>query len=126
MLFQFSIIMTGNYNFFNLLTIVLCLSILNDDHLRNGSNSRDVSTSVSKSKFLMPRVIAKLITFFIYFSITYWTIKLFNIKWIYGSLSMSVGFTNSQLQDFIVWALLISISMGAISLTSNIIIAFFR
>ena len=32
--FQVLIIVTGNYNFFNLLAIALLLSVLDDEHLR--------------------------------------------------------------------------------------------
>lgn len=34
MLLQVLIILTGNYNFFNLLTIVLCLSLVDDNFIR--------------------------------------------------------------------------------------------
>ena len=125
-LFQLSIIFTGNYCFFNLLTIVLCLSVLNEEYLQSSSDSKSVTTNVSKTRFLMPKVMAKLVTVFIYFSIIYWTIKLFNIKWISGSISTSVGFTDRQLQEFIKWALTISISLAATSLAFNIVTAFFR
>lgn len=33
MLLQVLIILTGNYNFFNLLTLALCLSLLDDQHV---------------------------------------------------------------------------------------------
>lgn len=33
-LLQVLIILTGNYNFFNLLTLTLCLSLLDDQHVR--------------------------------------------------------------------------------------------
>lgn len=124
-----TIILTGNYNFFNLLTSVLCLSILNDSHIevKDSSDSKAISTQLEpKSRFLLPKVISKLITYFIYFSLIYWTIKLFQIKWISGSLSMNISFNNSQLNEFIVWSLYISISLAVISLASNILLAITR
>lgn len=33
MLLQIMIILTGNYNFFNLVTLTLCLSLMDDVHL---------------------------------------------------------------------------------------------
>ncbi|XP_077120447.1 lipase maturation factor 2 [Ranitomeya variabilis] len=39
-LLQVLIILTGNYNFFNLLTVVLCFSLLDDQHLRSGPKGR--------------------------------------------------------------------------------------
>lgn len=33
-LLQVLIILSGNYNFFNMLTLVLCLSLLDDEHIR--------------------------------------------------------------------------------------------
>lgn len=39
-LLQLLIIITGNYNFFNLLTIVLCFSLLDDEHLGLGRSKR--------------------------------------------------------------------------------------
>ncbi|CAG2175102.1 unnamed protein product, partial [Oppiella nova] len=124
-IFQLAIILTGNYNFFNILTTVLCLSILNDSHLKSHSSSTASNTEL-KPKFLMPKLMTKVITYFIYFSLIYWTIHLFNINWNAGTLSISVNFNNNELNEFILWALPISISLATLSLVSNILKAFSR
>lgn len=62
MLLQFLIITSGNYNFFNLLTIFLCLSLVDDRHLY-GSNTKPSKTST----------IEKLITGVSIALMIYWT-----------------------------------------------------
>jgi hypothetical protein len=121
-LFQLAIIATGNYTFFNLLTLVLCLSILNDSDIEK---TKSISTE-PKPRFLMPKLLQKLITSFVYFSIIYWTIQLFDIKLVSGSLSMNIAFNKNQLNEFIRWAIPISISMATISLVCNIFLAISR
>ncbi|CAG2111519.1 unnamed protein product [Medioppia subpectinata] len=126
-IFQLAIILTGNYNFFNLLTTVLCLSILNDSHVKTTVVSANTgANSGLKRRFLMPKLIRKVITGFAYFGLMYWTIHLFNINWSSGGLSTSVGFDNNQLNQFILWALPVSISLATLSLVSNVLMAFSR
>ncbi|CAG2115959.1 unnamed protein product, partial [Medioppia subpectinata] len=124
-IFQLAIILTGNYNFFNLLTTVLCLSILNDSHVKTTVVSANTgANSGLKRRFLMPKLIRKVITGFAYFGLMYWTIHLFNINWSSGGLSTSVGFDNNQLNQFILWALPVSISLATLSLVSNVLMAY--
>ncbi|XP_054159752.1 lipase maturation factor 2-like [Oppia nitens] len=131
-IFQLAIILTGNYNFFNLLTIVLCLSILNDSHASRlistiaTTTTTTTTTSYPRPRFLMPTLLTKLVTYFIYFSLIYWTIQLFNIQFIAGSLTMSIGFTKDQLNQFIIFALPVSIGLATISLAANIFKAISR
>jgi hypothetical protein len=51
--FQLCIILTGNYNFFNILTIALCLSLLDDSIIstRKRKVPRDWTRKISKSLF---------------------------------------------------------------------------
>lgn len=48
------ILLTGNYNFFNIVTIFLCLPLVDDDWLLGWSTSRAARTVTIYSHFLLP------------------------------------------------------------------------
>lgn len=56
-LLQVLIILSGNYNFFNLLTLTLCLSLLDDQHvyfwLRRGDRLKEESNGVTETAKLI-------------------------------------------------------------------------
>jgi len=45
------ILLTGNYNFFNILTIFLCLSLVDDDWLLGWSASKASQTGIVSFQF---------------------------------------------------------------------------
>lgn len=49
-LLQVFIILSGNYNFFNLLTLTLCLSLLDDEHVNFWLRKRSISSDGGTSK----------------------------------------------------------------------------
>lgn len=110
-IFQFCIILTGNYNFFNLLTIVLCIPLLQDaDFPRFLRRSHRVPPARRNSS---DTIIASFGLGFI----LYETVKLFNLHIEKDrTLSSKVNFQEPELKYFIGKALHASITVGLISL----------
>ena len=77
-LFQFLIILSGNYGFFNLLTIVLCFSLFDDQYLGQFFfwNVNDNRSQVKKYKVLeKTKLLLSAFIFLLFFSSTYFYIK---------------------------------------------------
>ncbi|XP_069621576.1 lipase maturation factor 2 [Ranitomeya imitator] len=72
-LLQVLIILTGNYNFFNLLTVVLCFSLLDDQHLRSSPKGRK-GRKFSLQSFV---VFFDLLVFGL---LGFWTVKHFDLQ----------------------------------------------
>src|SRR5882672_5651137 len=100
---------TGNYNFFNILTCALCLAILNDSHVteedepttrvvQNGSThiedeqDRDIVTTVTAGTSWVPRwakrTFDSIVAWFFFGGLTYYTIKYFSLE-----VDLSSGFS---------------------------------
>uniref|UniRef100_T1IZX0 Lipase maturation factor n=1 Tax=Strigamia maritima TaxID=126957 RepID=T1IZX0_STRMM len=67
-IFQFLIIVTGNYNFFNLLTITLCLSLLDDNYFG------------VFYEYQFKNLTVKIIEWVVFFGLLYWTTALFSLQ----------------------------------------------
>ncbi|XP_078346417.1 lipase maturation factor 2-like isoform X1 [Oculina patagonica] len=80
--FQVLIILTGNYNFFNLLAIALLLPILDDEHLVTILPSWLVGNSSVKpnQRHKAIKLLRRFVAFGTLAAITYWTIKLFALE----------------------------------------------
>ncbi|KAJ9576239.1 hypothetical protein L9F63_006901 [Diploptera punctata] len=91
---QVAIILTGNYNFFNLITIVLCISLLDDEFFYR--------KKTQKGDNAMRILLGKILTAAIYGGVLYATYTLFSIR-ITPSyfIDCDVGFTKQQFD----WAL---------------------
>ncbi|XP_073508695.1 lipase maturation factor 2 [Phyllobates terribilis] len=72
-LLQVLIILTGNYNFFNLLTLVLCFSLLDDQHLRSGPKGR------KGRKFSLQSFVV-LFDLLVFGLLGFWTVKYFDLQ----------------------------------------------
>ncbi|XP_053211769.1 lipase maturation factor 2-like [Panonychus citri] len=120
-LFQFFIILTGNYNFFNLLTIVLCLPLLQDsDFPKFMRRSWRVRPAKRSSTDLM--VLSSSLCF-----LFFWTVKLFNLKIENSSwISSKVNFNESEFKLFITKSVHASITVGLFSLGFVIIRSIYR
>ncbi|CAH8498576.1 unnamed protein product [Schistosoma turkestanicum] len=101
-LLQLSIILTGNYNFFNLLTIALCYSLLKDDDF----NSR------RRRKWTMSGLLSFTTSWFLIFSVFGISGYLFNFSISNHSITTSVGFTKREFAWFVNTAVKCSISLG--------------
>lgn len=65
-LLQMLIIITGNYNFFNLLTIALCISLVEDDFLKRHKGREIFSEICFPNLFSSPWTLMIIVCFFIY------------------------------------------------------------
>ncbi|KAJ4439356.1 hypothetical protein ANN_07478 [Periplaneta americana] len=81
---QVAIIVTGNYNFFNLLTIVLCTSLLDDEffyrrRLQKGKYSLLLAKLTCRSN-AWSGIISKLVTLIVYGAVLYASYVFFSIR----------------------------------------------
>ncbi|KAJ8299618.1 hypothetical protein KUTeg_023678 [Tegillarca granosa] len=119
-LLQLLIIITGNYNFFNLLTIALCISLLDDSFFCVQKAQRTSSTG---------RLLNSLMSLVVYGYIGYQTWKLFSLKLITkpsfkieSKLAFSEREFNAWLEKVVPW----TVYMGAVSLGYEILTSLVR
>ncbi|KAG5273968.1 hypothetical protein AALO_G00157730 [Alosa alosa] len=128
LLLQVLIIFSGNYNFFNLLTITLCLSLLDDEHinflLRRPSASADThklqKTGVLQKAWSWMCVCVEVT---VYILLVYWTILHFNLQidWDKKEVSSKIAFTYHQFMALLKDVMRPSIWIGVLSLTWEIV-----
>lgn len=104
---QIGIILTGNYNFFNYLTIVLCLSLLDDDFFIKST----------KRTALPSKLLKTAITLGVYGGLIYATVILYGLKLLPGGvIDSKITFTASQFDQTLGKALILLIVLGTVSL----------
>ncbi|XP_058804278.1 lipase maturation factor 2-like [Phymastichus coffea] len=110
LLIQLNIIATGNYNFFNLLTIILCISLLDDQFFHKKRPKNDGSKVLDYLKTL--------ICILVYGGMIYGTHIYFNVKltndW---TISSKIGFTKEQFEYVLSRSVTYSIWIGAASIS---------
>ncbi|KDR11021.1 lipase maturation factor 2-like [Zootermopsis nevadensis] len=111
-LLQIAIILTGNYNFFNILTIVLCISLLDDDvfyRRRLQKGKQDVWWS---------GLVSKLVNVAVYGGVLYATYILFSVRisssW---AIESDVAFTKQELDWVLSRVVPGSVYLGFVSLS---------
>lgn len=124
-LLQVLIIVTGNYNFFNLLTLVLSTALLDDAHLAGHSRRR--KTPASWSKTLLDSL-ALLLELGVYGSLAYGTVCLFGLEvdWEKHSVESRTTFTFHQFSQWLKTVTLPTMWLGAASLTWELLTALWR
>ncbi|XP_028823280.1 lipase maturation factor 2a isoform X2 [Denticeps clupeoides] len=120
------IILSGNYNFFNLLTITLCFSLLDDEHIdfllcRHRKNNVKQSAVWTWCSWL-----GVCVEFGVYVLLLYWTIICFNLHWDGGEVSSKTGFTFHQFNAFLKQVMVPIIWMGVLSLTWEVVTSMFK
>ncbi|XP_026166166.1 lipase maturation factor 2a [Mastacembelus armatus] len=124
-LLQVLIILTGNYNFFNLLTLTLCLALLDDQHVNfwlrraDESNTND-SRLWSWLCYLLELVVWALM---IVGTIICFDLQLDTTK---NGISSRTAFTFHQFNQFLKTVTIPCVWIGVLSLTWEIITAMFR
>ncbi|KAL7401982.1 hypothetical protein ABVT39_007672 [Epinephelus coioides] len=124
-LLQVLIILTGNYNFFNLLTIALCLSLLDDQHVNFWLCKAD-KTSDNDSKlqsWLCYLVELAVWSLLIFGSIIYFDLQVDTVK---KGISSRTAFTYHQFNQFLKTVTIPCIWIGVLSLTWEMVKAMFR
>uniref|UniRef100_A0A8B9HBJ2 Lipase maturation factor n=1 Tax=Astyanax mexicanus TaxID=7994 RepID=A0A8B9HBJ2_ASTMX len=119
-LLQVLIILSGNYNFFNLLTIVLCFSLLDDEHVNFWLCRPSLQTLLSRFCLLVELAV--------YALLAYWTFLYFDLKvdWDKKSVSSKTAFTHFEFNRFLKLVTVPSIWIGVLSLTWEIVTAKFK
>ncbi|KAL3842617.1 hypothetical protein ACJMK2_020610 [Sinanodonta woodiana] len=114
-LLQVLIILTGNYNFFNLLTIALCISLIDDTFLWKYKYKKSSSGQ-------MINILASLL---VYCYIGYQTCTLFSLKLDLDNYSVEskIAFTEKDLEKFLKAVVPGSIWFGLASLGYEILVA---
>ncbi|XP_016308495.1 lipase maturation factor 2-like [Sinocyclocheilus anshuiensis] len=126
-LLQLFIILSGNYNFFNILTITLCMSLLDDQHVNfwlRRSTPKTESTSL-QTLFSWLAVMLEIGTCAL---LGYWSVRYFDLQvdWENKSVSSKTAFTYFEFNGFLKMVTVPSIWIGVLSLTWEIISAMFK
>lgn len=103
-LFQLGIILTGNYNFFNLLTIVLCLSLLLDEDFNFKPTEENIKQPVWYESISIKLV---------YLALGYWSIKFFDLAIVNGTPTAKINFTDRDFHKFLTYTVPASMWLGA-------------
>lgn len=127
-LLQVLIIITGNYNFFNLLTIVLGFSLLDDEHINFWlRRSKRKASSSSWLEFLWHLLIV-LVELTVYALLVYLTCVYFSleINWEKKRIESKTAFTYHEFIQWLKTVIVPTIWIGVLSLTWEIVTAMLR
>ncbi|XP_043738050.1 lipase maturation factor 2 [Cervus elaphus] len=127
-LLQVLIIITGNYNFFNLLTLVLTTALLDDTHLAaKSSTSRRKRTPSSWPKALLA-VLTLLLELAVYGLLTYGVVHCFGLEvdWEQHVVRSRTNFTFHQFSQWLKTVTLPTMWLGAASLAWELLTALWR
>ncbi|XP_045892439.1 lipase maturation factor 2a [Micropterus dolomieu] len=124
-LLQVFIILSGNYNFFNLLTLTLCTSLLDDQHVHFWLRKADKISNNDSKLFSWLCYLLELAVWalLIFGSIVCFDLQLDTAK---NSISTRTAFTYHQFNQFLKTVTIPSIWIGVLSLTWEIVTAMFR
>ncbi|XP_048209501.1 lipase maturation factor 2 isoform X2 [Perognathus longimembris pacificus] len=127
-LLQVLIIITGNYNFFNLLTLVLTTALLEDCHLAAESgHSHHKRTPTSWPKALLA-TLSLLLELAIYGLLAYGTVHYFGLEidWQQRTIHSRITFTFHQFSQWLKTVTLPTMWLGVVSLAWEVLITFWR
>ncbi|KAG7282127.1 hypothetical protein CRUP_008239, partial [Coryphaenoides rupestris] len=118
-LLQVLIILSGNYNFFNLLTLALCLSLLDDQHVHFWLRKPQSADSSQLSKSRLWSWLCYLVELAVWASLLFGAIVCFDLQldWAKKSVSSRTAFTFHQFNQFLKSVTIPSIWLGVLSLT---------
>ena len=121
MFLMFTIILSGNYNFFNFLTITLCLGSLQDSDYPSFMYSYDQTLvqawTVSKSSSLT-KFFSRGVNWFMSIGLLYWTVRLFNLRFNFSTFEVdsSIAFTAESFQTFVNAAVVAALFISTLNL----------
>ncbi|XP_036962352.1 lipase maturation factor 2a [Acanthopagrus latus] len=124
-LLQVLIILTGNYNFFNLLTLTLCLSLLDDQHVRFWLRKAD---KISNNDSKLWSWLCYLVELAVWALMIFGTIVLFDLQLDpkKNAISSRTAFTYHHFNQFLKTVTIPCIWIGVLSLTWEIVTSMFR
>lgn len=125
-LLQVLIILTGNYNFFNLLTLVLCIPLLDDQHLKAEQKAKKAQ---QKGRgFSVKSLFVVLLDLLAFGLLAFWTVKYFDLQINLENYTVESK-TAFTYHDFLQWLrtlLFPSIWLAAASLSWEILKGMYR
>ncbi|KAM4553784.1 lipase maturation factor 2a [Fundulus diaphanus] len=126
-LLQVLIILSGNYNFFNLLTLTLCLSLLDDRHvnfwLRKADKSADENSGSGPLAWLSYLLELVVWALMIFGTIICFDLQVNSAK---NGISSRTAFTYHQFNQFLKTVTIPCIWIGVLSLTWEMVTSMFR
>ncbi|KAJ0029197.1 hypothetical protein NQD34_004194 [Periophthalmus magnuspinnatus] len=124
-LLQVLIILSGNYNFFNLLTLTLCLSLLDDQHIHFWIR-KPYQTSHKESRLWS--WVAYILELLVWALLVFGTVVCFDLQIDSQkkSITSRTAFTYHQFNQFLKAVTIPCVWMGVLSLTWEMITAMFR
>uniref|UniRef100_A0A1A7XG43 Lipase maturation factor n=1 Tax=Iconisemion striatum TaxID=60296 RepID=A0A1A7XG43_9TELE len=126
-LLQVLIVLSGNYNFFNLLTLILCLSLLDDRHVRFWLCKTDkVEEEKNGSKLLS--WLSVLLELAAWSLVIFGTITCFDLQYdaTKNLVSSRTAYTYHQFNQFLKTVTIPCVWIGVLSLTWEMITSMFR
>ena len=122
MFLMLTIILSGNYNFFNFLTIALCLGSLEDSDYPSFMHSYD-HTHIDTAKNVCKqsstcKLFTRGIEWFMNIGLLYWTIRLFNLRFNFSTFEVdsSIAFSFESFQTFVNVAVVAAIFLSSVNL----------
>ncbi|XP_008297935.1 lipase maturation factor 2a [Stegastes partitus] len=126
-LLQVFIILSGNYNFFNLLTLTLCLSLLDDRHvnfwLRKADKTNEENNDSKLWSWLCYLLELTVWALVIFGTIIFFDLQLNTAK---NGISSRTAFTYHQFNEFLKTVTIPSVWIGVLSLTWEMVRSMFR
>ncbi|XP_059468984.1 lipase maturation factor 2-like [Neocloeon triangulifer] len=120
-LLQVTIMLTGNYNFFNLITIVLCISLVDDHFFLYKEPTNPKSKKQALQEGTGPSTAGKIICIVLYGAAIFFTGKLFNFKiGPEGTPEFKASFDSRQLKEVLTWFVPLTMVYGFASLACTI------
>ncbi|XP_061203097.1 lipase maturation factor 2 isoform X1 [Neopsephotus bourkii] len=126
-LLQVLIILTGNYNFFNMLTIVLAFSLLDEEHVGR-SAGRSKRRNAGSWPPSLRSFLSTLLQLSTYSLLLYWSIQYFSleINWEKRWLESKVAFTYHEFTTWLRAVTLPLVGLAFLSLSWEILAAMYR
>ncbi|XP_053440086.1 lipase maturation factor 2 [Nycticebus coucang] len=127
-LLQVLIVITGNYNFFNLLTLVLTTALLDDHHLAaQPGHGRHKKMSISWPKTLLASL-SLLLELAVFGLLAYGTVYCFGLEidWQQHTIHSRTTFTFHQFSQWLKTVMLPTVWLGVASLTWELLAALWR
>ncbi|XP_071955396.1 lipase maturation factor 2-like [Antedon mediterranea] len=117
------IFLTGNYNFFNILTVVLTISLLDDKFF---SKEQHKKTKIVKNE--LTRILSLCVSSVVYIAILYASIYYFDVKINSTNFSIKsrINFTEATFFKWLKGIMPFTIHLAVVSLISEIVAALYR
>jgi len=112
MFLQIAIVLTGNFNFLNLLLVTLLVSLLDDQFFIKSKKFKSIPTI---------KIISFILNFVIYGALTYAIVCLFNVKFNGQIIESKIGFNKEQYDTALRQAILFASYAGLLSLVLTIL-----